>query len=418
MVVKVAYLDCPTGIAGDMLLGAVVDAGVSIDYLRAELGKLGLDHEFELQAETVTRQGQAGTKVHVHLTAHHHHDHAKHSHHSHHHGRHWPDIVQLVEQANLPSQAQAWSLAIFENLAKAEGAVHGIPPEKVHFHEVGAVDAIVDIVGCCLGLVALGVEKIYCSALPTGGGTVKAAHGILPVPVPAVLQLFQQRQVPLYSNQIHKELVTPTGAAIAVTLSSEFGPPPQMTLTKTGLGAGHQDLEIPNLLRLWLGETNQDFLNESGYIREEILELQTQIDDLSPQALAYTQAKLYEVGAVEVFMQPIQMKKNRLGTLLTVLCPVELGLACEAVIFAETTTLGIRRQLQERHILPRHIETIELPQGMVRVKVCRNAHSLQTLQPEYEDCVKLAQASQLSWREVHRLATQAAYEQLTVSAES
>lgn len=407
MVVKLAYLDCPTGIAGDMLLGALLDAGVPLDYLKSQLSKLGLDQEFQLEKESVTRQGQAGTKAHVHLNAKDHHH--GHSDHSHHHGRHWPEIVGLINAAGLPAQAQAWSLAIFENLAKAEGAVHGIPPENVHFHEVGAVDAIVDIVGCCLGLAWLGIEKIYCSPLPTGGGTVKAAHGILPVPVPAVLQLFQQRQVPLYSNQINKELVTPTGAAIAVTLATEFGSPPPMNLRKIGLGAGNQDLEIPNLLRLWLGETDPDALSAPVYISEHILELQTQIDDLSPQALAYTQAQLYEVGAVEVFMQPIQMKKNRLGTLLTVLCPVPLGGACEAVLFAETTTIGIRRQMQERHRLDRKIEVVELPQGKIRIKLSYAGKTPQTLQPEYEDCVQVAQAHQMSWREVHRLATQAAY---------
>lgn len=405
---NVAYCDCPTGIAGDMLLGALLDVGVPLAYLNAELDKLGLEDEFTLEMERVTRQGQAGTKAHVYLHDHHssHHSHN----HSHRHGRHWPEIVQLIKAAALPPQVTAWSLKIFEALAIAEGAVHGIPPEKVHFHEVGAVDAIVDIVGSCLGLAWLGVEAVYCSSLPSGGGTVKAAHGILPVPVPAVLQLYQGRQVPIYDNGIHKELVTPTGAAIVVALAQTFGPPPAMQITKIGLGAGSQDLVIPNLLRLWLGKLSPAALStEIPWQQDEIIELQTQVDDLSPQAIGYTLDALYQAGAVEVFTQAIMMKKNRPGLLITVLAPSEKALACEAVLFRETTTLGIRRQVQARHILQREIISITTPYGPVRVKLGYAGSELLTLQPEYEDCAQLAITNDLPWREVHRLAVAAAH---------
>ncbi len=403
--VKVAYLDCPTGIAGDMLLGALLDVGVPRDYLTTELGKLGLGDEFQLISERVTRQGQAGTKAHVHLKSHP----DDHGHHPH--GRHWPEIVELIQAAPLPEIAQAWSLKVFENLAQAEGAVHGIPPEKVHFHEVGAVDAIVDIVGCCLGLAWLGIEQLYCSALPTGGGTVKAAHGLLPVPVPAVLQLWQTRQVPIYDNGIPKELVTPTGAALVVALAQDFGPVPPMMLDKIGLGAGTQAFPIPNLLRLWIGELNPG-PESFGYDTDQIIELQTQIDDFTPQGLGYTLQALYNAGAVEVFTQAITMKKNRNGVLLTVLAPLDRAWACEEVLFRETPTLGIRRQIQERHILPRQIITVTLPLGAVQVKVSQLGQEVLTVQPEYEDCVALAQAAHLSWREVHRRATAAAHKYL------
>ena len=253
---KLAYLECPTGIAGDMCLGALVDAGVPLEYLQEQLKGLGIEREYRLRVESVHRNGQLATKFYVDLLGN---DRLHHKHHTHHHGRHLPEIEDLILKANLPTRAEAWSLAVFRQLAVAEGAVHGIAPEKVHFHEVGAVDAIVDIVGTCLGLDWLGIDKIYCSALPTGGGTIKAAHGLMAVPVPAVLKLWEMRACPVYSNGIQKELVTPTGAAIAIALATNFGSPPTMTIQRIGQGAGSIDLPIPNILRLWLGvETLHD----------------------------------------------------------------------------------------------------------------------------------------------------------------
>ena len=402
---KLAYLQCPTGIAGDMFLGALVDVGVPLEYLIEKLLSLGIESEYELRAEKVHRNHQLATKVYVDLL--HQHSHAHH-HHSHAH-RHLPEIEQLIHEANLPTRVAEWSLAIFRRLAVAEGAVHGVAPEEVHFHEVGATDAIVDIVGTCLGLDWLGIEQLYCSALPTGGGTVKAAHGVLPVPVPAVLKLYKSRQVPVYSNGIEKELVTPTGAAIAVTLATKFGSPPAMTIQGIGLGAGSRDLPIPNILQLWIGEavsnseieTKFDINRQSPHL-ETISVLETQIDDLSPQAIGYVFEALFAVGAVDVFTQPIGMKKSRPGVLLTVICHPEKLSACETVIFQETTTLGIRRFTQERAILEREIQQVQTEYGLVRVKVAWSEHlgkkTIQNVQPEYEDCAKLARENQLPWR--------------------
>jgi pyridinium-3,5-bisthiocarboxylic acid mononucleotide nickel chelatase len=410
---------------------------------------LGIDAEYRLWAEKIHQNGQIATKVHVDLTAihsspdlghHHHHESAhKHSHahhptvvggavedsppaHSHEHSpdrhehphydtpqRNLPQIEQLINAANLPQRAAQWSLAIFRQLAIAEGAVHGIDPSEVHFHEVGAVDAIVDIVGTCVGLDYLDLDRIYCSALPTGGGTVRAAHGILPVPVPAVLKLFSTRQVPIYTNGIDRELVTPTGAAIAVTLAHGFGAAPRMQLEQIGLGAGTIELPIPNLLRLWIGTTVDEI--ESSPVKPECLEtievLTTQIDDLNPQAIGYIFDRLFAAGAVDVFTQAIGMKKSRPGILLTAIVPLDRSLECEQIIFSETSTLGIRRDRQIRSILPRSIESIVTKYGNVRVKIARNNlvndDRIINIQPEYADCAALAQQHQVPWKEIHQL---------------
>ncbi|NET90562.1 MAG: nickel pincer cofactor biosynthesis protein LarC [Kamptonema sp. SIO1D9] len=413
---KVAYLECPTGIAGDMCLGALVDAGVPLDYLVGKLQSLGLEQEYRLRAEKVRRNAQIATKVYVDLL-HLHHSADESDHHS---ARHLPEIEALIQAAELPFQAKSWSLQVFRQLAIAEGAVHGISPEKVHFHEVGATDAIVDIVGTCLGLDWLGICELFCSALPTGGGTVKAAHGILPVPVPAVLKLLSQRQVPVYSNGIEKELVTPTGAAIATTLATNFGSPPPMQIETIGLGAGSQEFAIPNILRLWVGQetgnvTKSDNLGEI----EAIATLQTQIDDLSPQAIAYTFDRLFAAGAVDVFTQPINMKKSRSGILLTVICPPEKIAACETVIFRETTTLGIRRLTQPRTILPREIQQVKTEYGTVRVKIAfqgnPEAKNILNVQPEYEDCAQIARENNLPWRVIYQMVLDAWHRQNTAN---
>lgn len=429
---KLAYLECPTGIAGDMCLGALVDAGVPLDYLIEKLALLGISAEYQLQAEGVQRNGQWATKVHVVLTQsrssnllqvngaeqdrHSSHGQAKSSQPSEGEGkpvsrsqppRHLPEIERLISTARLPTQAEAWSLAVFRELATAEGAVHGIDPDRVHFHEVGAADAIVDIVGTCLGLDWLGVERLYCSALPTGGGTVRAAHGQLPVPAPAVLKLWERHQVPVYSNGIQRELVTPTGAAIAVTLASRFGPPPNMNLQRVGLGAGSHQLVIPNLLRLWIGEGS----GEGADAVETIAVLETQIDDLNPQAIGYTFEALFTAGALDVFTQAIGMKKSRPGILLTVLCHPENLAACESVLFRETSTLGIRRSEQQRRVLDRQIQTIDTRYGAVRVKVAWQDNTVVNIQPEYEDCARLAQQYHRPWREIQQTALYTWYTQ-------
>jgi hypothetical protein len=426
---KIAYLECPTGIAGDMCLGALVDLGVPLEYLLEKLQKLGIDQEYQLTAEKVDKNGQIATKVHVNLLHEHEHHHHDGEHHHHHPpARHLPEIEQLIESANLPSRASQWSLSVFRQLAVAEGAVHGIAPEKVHFHEVGATDAIVDIVGTCLGLDWLDLDELYCSAMPTGGGIVNVAHGKLSVPVPAVLKLWEMHQVPVYSNGIEKELVTPTGAAISTTLATSFGTPPAMTVEKIGLGAGSLNLPIPNLIRIWVGEPLSREAEEqrSGGAGEQgsrgegeqengleacrletISVLETQIDDLSPQAIAYVMEELFKVGAVDVFTQAIGMKKSRPGILLTVICPPEQVSVCEKVLFRETTTLGIRHLTQQRSVLPREIQPVETPLGKVNVKIAfeetEAGRKIINVQPEYEDCARLAREHDRPWREIHQM---------------
>jgi uncharacterized protein (TIGR00299 family) protein len=487
-----AYLDCPTGIAGDMCLAALIHAGVPLDYLSQQLERLVVADDYQLHAESVHRNGQEAIKLHVQinlptvptpnfraadpllptaqgrtsdgdhrgnfhqhdssvLAAHHASEtesnwiHAPHSHtESHASTRHLPEIEQLIHAAKLPPRAEMWSLAVFRKLAEAEGAVHGISPEQVHFHEVGATDAIVDIVGTCLGLDWLGIDYLYCSALPTGGGTVRTAHGCLPVPVPAVLKLWEMRQIPIYSNGIERELVTPTGAAIATTLATHFGPPPAMVLQRVGLGAGSRDLPIPNILRLWIGKQRSDRLSSptsstqlmqprpvvSGQklstsyaagaspdqslstnsvplpLKEAIALLQTQIDDLNPQAIGYLFDKLFSVGALDVFTQPIGMKKSRPGILLSVICQPTDVENLESLIFRETTTLGIRRTYQERTALHREFRSVSTPYGDVKLKIARfsDTGEVVNVQPEYEDCARLAQAANVPWREIHQLA--------------
>jgi len=389
---KIVYFDCPTGIAGDMCLGALVDVGVPIDYLQSQLQKLDISEEYELSTYSLSHNGQVATKVDVQLTS----NPPPH--------RHLPDIETLIQNAKLPTPVETWSLAVFKQLAIAEAAVHGVSPHEVHFHEVGATDAMIDIVGTCLGLYWLDVDAIYCSALPTGGGSVKAAHGHLPVPVPAVVKLWETRQVPVYSNGINKELVTPTGAALAITLSQEFGNAPAMTVQKVGLGAGTASLPLPNILRLWLGETT------TAENLETVAVLETQIDDLSPQVLAYSQKLLFKVGAWDVFTQGITMKKSRLGTLVTVICPVNKIPECEAILFQETTTLGIRRQIQHRRVLHREMQAVTTPYGEIPVKVAFLQEKVMNIQPEYEDCVKIAQQYQVPLKAVQESAI-AAYKQ-------
>ncbi|GAB4365284.1 MAG: nickel pincer cofactor biosynthesis protein LarC [Elainellaceae cyanobacterium] len=471
---KVAYLECPTGIAGDMCLGALVHLGVPLEYLIEQLSLLEVMQECKLWTELVHRNGQQATRMHVDVLPSHQEqatDHLQtatlpsdpnkptsfHSHTDHDHptqsSRHLPEIERLIRAAQLPARVEAWSLAIFQRLAAAEGAVHGISPDQVHFHEVGATDAIVDIVGTCLGLDWLGIEELYCSPLPTGGGTVRAAHGLLPVPAPAVLKLWEMRQIPIYSNGINRELVTPTGAAIATTLAVDFGPPPTMRLYKVGLGAGARDLAIPNILRLWLGETDSHLAQQhqtyyptsqrkhhhphhlqsthhasgnpfphssnttplpshSQTVEETIAVLETQIDDLNPQAIGYLFEALLAAGAFDVFTQAIGMKKSRLGVLLTVICAPEQVSTCKSIVFRETTTLGIRCSHQQRTILQREIQTVETPYGPVRIKVADREPegTITNGFPEYEDCAGLARQAGVSWQEVHRLALHAWYD--------
>ncbi len=370
---KLAYFDCFSGISGDMTLGALLDAGCDLVRLREELRGLQVPG-WELAADRVWKNGMAATCARVKTE-----DKQKH--------RPLSAILQILRDSNLASLVRDRASAIFQKLGEAEARVHDVPIEKIHFHEVGAVDAIVDIVGACIGFHALGIEKFACSPLNVGGGTVKMAHGVLPVPAPATANLLQGK--PTYSNGVQRELVTPTGAAIIATLCDSFGPQPPMSVSAIGYGAGAADLEgQPNVLRIMIGETAEKMV--PGY-DQEITVIEANLDDMNPQIYGYFQEKALAAGALDVFTTPVQMKKNRPGTLLTVLCQPAGAQALMSLIFAETTTFGLRAHSAQRRVLPREFVKVTTSFGEVRVKLSRVNGRILHVAPEYDDCRKLAE---------------------------
>ena len=379
---KYAYFDCFSGISGDMTLGALLDAGVPVEQLRTELHSLSLPG-WELATEKVWKNGMAATyaKVRAQDTQTH---------------RSLTAILGIIEKSSLASTVKDRAAAIFKKLGEAEAAVHDVPLEKIHFHEVGAVDAIIDIVGSCIGFAALGIESFACSALNVGGGTAKMAHGTLPVPAPATARLLLGK--PTYSNGVQKELVTPTGAAIVATLCSSFGPQPPMSVTSIGYGAGTADLEgQPNVLRLMVGEAAE---KRAAAESETIRVLEANLDDMNPQIYGYFLEKALAAGALDVFATPVQMKKNRPGMLVTVLCRPEDEAKFHEMLFAETTTLGVRTYTAERRVLARQWETVHTAFGEVRIKVARLNGHIRQASPEFEDCRKLAEAKNVPLQRV------------------
>jgi uncharacterized protein (TIGR00299 family) protein len=369
---KLAYFDCFSGISGDMTLGALVDAGCAVEHLREELRGLQVPG-WELTAEKVWKNGMAATYVQV-VTE----DQSKH--------RSLRAILEILQQSRLAPTIRERAAAIFLKLGEAEARVHDVPLEKIHFHEVGAVDAIVDIVGACVGFHALGVERFACSPLNVGGGTAKMAHGILPVPAPATANLLLSR--PTYSSGVQKELVTPTGAAIVATLCDSFGPQPPMSVSAIGYGAGTADLPgQPNVVRIMVGEAAEK--NVAGF-DEEIAVIEANLDDMNPQIYGYFLEKALAAGALDVYTTPVQMKKNRPGTLLTVLCKPQETNALMSLIFAETTTFGARSYRAQRRVLPREWVNVATDYGVVRVKVSRVNGRILHVAPEFDDCRKLA----------------------------
>jgi uncharacterized protein (TIGR00299 family) protein len=369
---KLAYFDCFSGISGDMTLGALVDAGCDIEQLRIELRGLEVPG-WELAAEKVWKSGMAATYVRVKTE-----DQQKH--------RSLSAILEILQKSQLSPQVRDRAAAIFTRLGEAEARVHDVPLERIHFHEVGAVDAIVDIVGACIGFHALGIETFACSALNVGGGTAKMAHGVLPVPAPATANLLQGK--PTYSNGVQKELVTPTGAAIVATICDSFGPQPPMSVTAIGYGAGTFDLEgQPNVVRIMIGEAAEK--NLVGF-DEEIAVIEANLDDMNPQIYGYFQEKALSAGALDVYTTPVQMKKNRPGTLLTVLCKPQETNTLMSLIFAETTTIGARTYRAQRRTLPREFVSVATNYGDVRIKISRVNGRILHVAPEYDDCRKLA----------------------------
>ena len=369
---KLAYFDCFSGISGDMTLGALVDAGCDLEHLLAELGNLQVPG-WELSAEKVWKNGMAATHVRVKTE-----DQQKH--------RSLSAILEILHHSGLAAQVRGRASAIFQKLGEAEARVHDVPLEKIHFHEVGAVDAIVDIVGACVGFSMLGIEKFACSPLNVGGGTAKMAHGVLPVPAPATANLLQGK--PTYSNDVQRELVTPTGAAIVATLCDSFGPQPAMSVSAIGYGAGTADLEgQPNVVRIMIGEAAEKAV--PGY-DEEIAVVEANLDDMNPQIYGYFLEKALAAGALDVYTTPVQMKKNRPGTLLTVLCKPQDTNTLMSLIFAETTTFGARTYRAQRRALPRESVSVTTSYGDVRIKISRVNGRILHVAPEYEDCRKLA----------------------------
>lgn len=432
---RIGYLECFAGISGDMLLGALVDAGVPIDLLEKTARSLNVGAELRL--EHVDRSGIRSTKVHVEVdgkpaesAGHDHHDHDHHDHghshdhhhghdhshshghkHAHSHGRSWKQIRELISHTALPQDAKALALRAFELLAQAEGKIHGMLVEDVHFHEVGNVDTIIDIVCCAVGLRSLGVERWYASAVNVGAGHVHCAHGQFPVPAPATAELL--KGVPTYATGPKRELTTPTGAALLRALECSFGKAPVIAGDVIGYGAGTANPEgFPNVLRLTIGESAESIAGKS----DRVVVLECAVDDATPQVVAHAMELAIENGALDVMATPVTMKKGRLGTLLTALTKPEASGAIEALLFRETTTLGIRRRVEERVILDRSFVTVETPYGRIRVKVGSYGGEQRNAMPEYEDCRRAAREHGVPLKQVIETALVAFAEQPARSA--
>jgi pyridinium-3,5-bisthiocarboxylic acid mononucleotide nickel chelatase len=428
---RIAYLDCFSGMSGDMFLGALIDAGVSPKLLQGTVAALHLGARLEISK--VNRSGITATKVDVLVhgekelpreefwaqqeAAHSHtHDHGSghthepvHSHSAsgpalHSHGRALSDIKQIIQNAAISAQAKKTAIDIFEVLGAAEVKIHNMDIESVHFHEVGAVDAMVDIIGAAVGVEALGVDEIICSPLNVGGGTVKCAHGMFPVPTPATVELLQG--TPVFSSGIQAELLTPTGAAIVKTLASRFGAFPEMKIEKSGYGAGTRDFPgHANVVRLTIGEAASHLPANTN--QETISVLEANLDDLNPQVFGYVLDRLLAEGALDVFSMPVQMKKNRPGTLLTILCKPEDAAKLAQIVFTETTTLGVRQRQEQRSTLTRRWVPVATPWGEVRMKIASLNGTVTNYAPEYEDCRSIAEEKHVPLKSVMQEAMQA-----------
>jgi uncharacterized protein (TIGR00299 family) protein len=372
--VKIAYFDCFAGASGDMILGALLDAGLPMARLREEIAKLHLSH-YALDVEKVVKKGIGGSRAQIVIDQ---------DHHDHHH-RHLSHIRDIIAASDLDETVKARSTDIFVRLAEAEARVHRSSLEAVHFHEVGAMDAIIDVVGAVVGLAALGIDKIFCSPLHVGSGTIECAHGILPVPAPATAELIKGR--PAYSTGVAGELLTPTGAAILTTLSSGFGPMPAMTVGQVGYGAGAADPGIPNLLRVTIGEARDDV---GDYAVEQTVLIETTIDDMNPQLYDHLMGRLLNEGALDVFLTAVQMKKNRPGTLLSVICKSDAVGTLADILMQETTTIGLRWRVENRIMAAREIRRIDTMHGPVDIKLARSNGRIINLTPEYDDCKRVA----------------------------
>jgi pyridinium-3,5-bisthiocarboxylic acid mononucleotide nickel chelatase len=380
---KIAYFDCFSGAAGDMLAGAMLDAGLDFEFLKSQLATLNLpEKNLELKTSETKRAGLLALRFIPVIKEERHH-------------RHLEDIKKIINNSKITDKAKQTAIAIFDRLAQAEAAVHGKDPNDIHFHEVGAIDSIVDIVSAAIGFDALGIEKVYCSPLAVGGGTVKSAHGILPVPAPATAELL--KGVPIVGGPIEKELLTPTGAAILTTVTESFGPLPQMKIEATGCGAGTLDSEqIPNVVRLFIGQTDE----QSQASADSVCLLETNIDDINPEIIASATDKLLAEGALDVWIIPIIMKHSRPAITLSVICGVaDIG-KIEQIIFEAGLTFGIRRQIMQRSKLAREFVGVSTKFGELKIKVGKWAGKIVNVKPEFADCARAAEKHKASVKEV------------------
>ncbi len=377
---KIVYFDCFSGISGDMVLGALVDAGLNIDDLKSELRKLNLTG-YHITSTKTKRNGISATKVSIKVEVS---DKV----------RHLKDIVTIINQSTLSPWVKEKSLLIFNKLAHVEATIHASDINSVHFHEVGAMDAIIDIIGAMIGLEKLGIKKVYASKIHVGSGFIECQHGTIPAPAPATCGLL--KNLPIYSNGISSELVTPTGAAIISSIAEQFGNLPEMITHAIGYGAGSKTLNIPNLLRIFIGE-----LDSTEFETEEVYQVETNIDDMNPEFYDHVISSLFEMGCQDVFLIPIQMKKNRPAAMLNVLVQPDKLKSAMDTIFTETSTLGLRIHKVQKKMLKREYTKIETEYGEVTIKIGRMANKITTLAPEYDECQNIALKHKLPIRSIY-----------------
>ena len=408
---KTLYFDCFSGISGDMTIGALLDLGLDFEYLKTELMKLPLER-YQLRASRVARSNVSAIKFDVIMEgdhAHDHHDHQDHHHEHHHHGGHGhfhrkaSEILAMIRDSVLNANTKRIATDIFTKLAIAEGKVHHIPPEDVEFHEVGAVDSIIDTVGSAVGFDAFGIERYVCSAINVGSGFTRCQHGVFPVPAPTTADLL--RHATIYQEHVQTELVTPTGAAILAALVNRFGPMDGFAADRIGYGAGARQFDqFPNCLRLMIGEERA---MSSGAGAAGVTVIEANIDDMTPQNFGYVTERLLAAGALDVFTIPVQMKKGRPGHLLQVLAPKDAAETLSRIVFRETTTIGIRRHAVDRATLERHFVEVSTEYGTVKIKVSKLDGKIVNFAPEYEDCARIARERNVPLKQVQALAVKA-----------
>ncbi len=381
---KIAYFDCFSGISGDMILGAILDLGVSLNDLKRELGKLKLSG-YQLELKSTVKGVIRGSRLEIKLSS------------TSQPLRNLNHIQQIIDHSSLAASIKQPASHIFKRLAEAEAKVHGVKLEEVHFHETGAVDTIIDVVGAVAGLALLGIEQVVASPINVGGGMVDTQHGRLPVPAPATMELLTG--VGVYSSGVDFELVTPTGAAIITGLAQDYGPYPAMRLAAVGYGAGDYNIEkLPNMLRIAVGEDCHD------YLQDQLSVLETDIDDMNPEWYAWIMERAFEMGAVDVSLAPIYMKRNRPASRITLLSPPQLANALAELLLTESTSLGVRRYMVQRTKLQRQLEEVETGFGRIKLKVARINGKVKNIAPEYEDCKRVARKTGRPLKEVYQAA--------------